>query len=73
MKEDDNYYIIQRADGEEIDPEAIFFILRLDHDKKSRKAVLALAKELEDGDFETAEGLREFIQNIEDSEINQRH
>lgn len=71
--EHDYYYIISRSDGEPIEEEAIFFILRLDHDGKSRKAVLALAKELEDDDIETAEGLREFIQNIEDSEINQRH
>lgn len=71
--EHDYYYIISRSDGEPIEEEAIFFILRLDHDKKSRKAVLALAEELEDDDIETAEGLREFIQNIEASEINQRH
>lgn len=71
--EHDYYYIISRSDGEQIEEEAIFFILRLDHDKKSRKAVLALAEELEDDDIETAEGLREFIQNIEASEINQRH
>ena len=71
--EHDYYYTISRSDGEPIEEEAIFFILRLDHDKKSRKAVLALAEELEDDDIETAEGLREFIQNIEASEINQRH
>ena len=71
--EHDYYYIISRSGGEPIEEEAIFFILRLDHDKKSRKAVLALAEELEDDDIETAEGLKEFIQNIEASEINQRH
>ena len=71
--EHDYYYIISRSDGEPTEEEAIFFILRLDHDRKSRKAVLALAEELEDDDIETAEGLKEFIQNIEASEINQRH
>lgn len=36
-------YIIFKADGSEGDPEAKYFVLRVDTDKHARKALLAYA------------------------------
>src|SRR3990172_4091387 len=39
-----NKYIIQKTDGTEIDPQAFYFVLRLDKDPHAREAALTYAK-----------------------------
>lgn len=36
-------YIINKADGGDVDPDAIYFVLRLDTDEAARKAALLYA------------------------------
>jgi len=40
-------YIIRKADGTPIDPNADYFVLRLDKDEHARKAALAYADSVE--------------------------
>jgi len=39
-------YIISKTDGSKVDPNADYFVLRLDKDPRARKAVLEYAKSI---------------------------
>lgn len=41
-------YVVSKADGSEIDPEAVYFVLRLDTDRHARRAAWAYAASIED-------------------------
>jgi hypothetical protein len=65
-------YIIRRANGKPIDPNAIYFVLRLDdggkdpaHIKASRKAARAYAKVIEHHLPDLASELRGLVDGLE--------
>lgn len=50
-------YIIRKADGSEVDPDAAYFVLRLDTDPLARSAALHYAKLVESTNPELASDL----------------
>ena len=51
-------YLIMKADGEPVDPEGVFFVLRLDTDPAAREAALVYAAAVISSDPELAAALR---------------
>jgi len=65
MKELYSKYKIQKMNGKPIDPNAQYFVLRLDTDPAARAAMLAYAVEMERfGEVEFAEGIRDWIAGL---------
>lgn len=62
-----NKYIIQKADGSPIDPNAQYFVLRLDTDIAARIAVRAYIQELSDGDV-LKQNLIDWIKCLDDKD-----
>jgi hypothetical protein len=59
-------YIIEKADGSPVDPNADYFILRLDTDPAARKAALAYAEAIEESNPVLASDLRSRVYAYED-------
>jgi hypothetical protein len=57
-------YIIKKADGTPIDPEADYFVLRLDTDPHARVAALAYADSIEPGNPRLAFELRQRVGDL---------
>lgn len=73
MPPEDPYYIISRSDGITLDPEALFFVLRLDFNPAARKAVLCYAEGIEQEFPDMAESIRDYVKRIEDFEKKIKH
>ena len=58
-------YVIKKRDGSEVDPEAIYFVLRLDKDFTARKVTWAYAHEIYDSNPELSEDLKDLLWGIE--------
>lgn len=67
------YYTIARSDGQPIDPESLFFVLRLDFNPAARKAVLCYAEGIEQEFPDMAESIRDYVKRIEDFEKKIKH
>ncbi|PHJ69155.1 hypothetical protein VF14_03190 [Nostoc linckia z18] len=63
-------YIIQKADGTPIDPNAQYFVLRPDTDKAARVAIRAYIQELSDSDEDAAlkQDLIAWIKNLDEKD-----
>lgn len=58
-------YVVSKADGSEVDPEAMYFVLRLDTDPAARAAVMTYADACAAVDGILAQELRNLIETIE--------
>lgn len=56
-----NKYIIQKSDGSPVDPNAQYFVLRIDTDVYAQIAVMAYAQSIEKRDRDFAEELRDWV------------
>ena len=65
-------YIIKKADGTPIDPNAQYFILRVDTDIHARRALRTYAKSIQDGNPELARDLRAMLMGSLKTEVGQR-
>ena len=54
-------YIIQKADGEPVDPKAVYFTMRLDTDGHAREAVRAYIRSCREEQPELAGDLEELL------------
>lgn len=54
-------YIVQKADGSPVDPDAQYFVLWVDKDPAARLAVLTYAKAIQLNEPEFAEQLRQWV------------
>lgn len=54
-------YNITKTNGEPIDPNAQYFVLRVDTDPAARAAVLEYARQIQLDDFDFSEQLREWV------------
>ncbi|MEH2070023.1 MAG: hypothetical protein V7K47_17990 [Nostoc sp.] len=62
-------YIIQKADGTPVDPNAQYFVLRPDTDKAARVAIRAYIQELSDsGDTALKQDLIAWIKHLDDKD-----
>lgn len=52
-------YLIRKTDGSPVDPEAVYFLLRLDTDPHARVAALAYANSIEGEDPLLAKEIKE--------------
>lgn len=59
-----NKYIIQKSDGSPVDPEAQYFVLRIDTDQAARHAVLTYADWIRQSDPQFALALRNWVMSI---------
>ena len=57
---------VEKGDGSEIDPNADYFVLRLDTDRHARKAIIAYAQSIWGEDHELAVKLMQKVQWYED-------
>lgn len=58
-------YVISKADGSEIDPEACYFVLRLDTDGAARKAMGQYARSCRKENPLLAERIRDCVSELE--------
>ncbi len=65
-------YIIHKADGSDVDPEAIYFVLRLDADPHARAAAFAYALSVQDDNLQLACDLRDKIYEGVDADRQRR-
>ena len=56
-------YKIEKADGSRVDPNAMYFVLRIDTDPHARVALLAYARSIRASEPEFANELDEWIEN----------
>lgn len=57
-------YIIQKADGEPVDPKAVYFTLRLDTDPHAREAVRAYIRSCKAEQPELARDLEDLLKRL---------
>jgi hypothetical protein len=62
-----NKYIIFKSDDSPIDPEAQYFVLRIDKDQAARVAVLAYADQIEDKNPVFASDIRKMVTSFENT------
>lgn len=58
-------YRIEKADGSEVDPRAVYFTLRLDTDKHARAAIQAYIESCRDEEPELARDLERVLREFE--------
>ena len=58
-------YVIEKADGSKLDPEACYFVLRLDTDEAARKAMGQYARSCRKKNPELAEQIESCLNEIE--------
>lgn len=56
---------VSKANGEQVDPDAEYLVLRLDTDEAARKAALVYADGIEDTMPELADDIRNWVATIE--------
>lgn len=56
-------YVIAKADGSPVDPDAVYFVLRLDTDPHAEVAAEAYATSIESENSSLAQGLRYMLEN----------
>jgi len=56
-------YVITKADGSPVDPEAVYFVLRLDTDPHAEKAAETCAASVESENPDLASDLRYMLEN----------
>lgn len=61
-------YKITKSSGEPVDPNAQYFVLRIDTDPAARAALLAYADQIQDTLPEFAEQLRNWVKAMRESE-----
>jgi hypothetical protein len=57
-------YVIQKADGEPVDPKAVYFTMRLDTDAHAREAVRAYIRSCRYEHPELARDLEELLERL---------
>jgi hypothetical protein len=60
----DNKYIITKKNGNPVDPNAVYFVLRLDKDPHALNAIETYMKSVSKDNKELAEDLSKMISNI---------
>lgn len=58
-------YIIRKADGSDVDPEACYFVLRLDTDEAARKAARQYARSVRRKNSELADQIECCVEELE--------
>ena len=67
-----NKYIVEKADGTPVDPEAQYFVLRIDTDPAARHAVLQYAAYIGASDPEFADELRNWVMQRQERNLTKR-
>lgn len=65
-------YEIKKKDGSEVDPEAVYFVLRLDKDGSARLAALVYATSIEEENPVLASDLKLTLNGLELAEAERR-